>query len=406
MPNSTSFYLLNHNFQMEFNALAQSLQPHYSRFDVKNRLLFTGHSHQAWPDVAREGLVESFDVAASDVDTKWGKAFEKVDRLRSYLKNWYNDPDGQYTHALNTHELLVKWLSGLKWGMFSQIITTNAEFYSVFRQMKSLQGFGVNVSMVDAQEVEGLADRIKQAYNPQSTKCIIVSRVFFQTGRINSELDEIARFANEQNVPLLIDDYHGTNVLPFDLSKPEYQKTYWLIGGYKYLQWGEGNCFLRYPRFDPVIPKITGWFASFSTLDQPREEYEIQFDPNMRYAGATFDPAPAFRAAKVVELFEELELTPEVLKAQYHAQTTYMRDLFKDIFSGKESVITLRNDLPADHFGGFVALQSDRAVELREELLKENVFTDARGDILRFGPAPYTTKEQIDSAFARLRDLL
>lgn len=391
---------------MDFNTLAHSLQPHYSRFDVKNRLLFTGHSHQAWPDVAREGLEESFDVAASDVDTKWSKAFDRVEKLRSYLKDWYNDPDGQYTHALNTHELLVKWLSGLKWGMFSHIITTNAEFYSIFRQMKSLQGFGVNVSMVEAQQVEGLADRIKKAYKPQGTKCIIVSRVFFQSGQINTELDEIARFAADKNIPLLIDDYHGTNVLPFDLSKPEYEKTYWLIGGYKYLQWGEGNCFLRYPRFDPIIPKITGWFASFSTLDQPRDEYEIQFDPNMRYAGATFDPAPAFRAAKVVDFYRDQGLTPTVLKEQYHAQTSYMRSLFKEMFNGKENIITLRNDAPANQFGGFVALQSEQAVELREQLLEEQVFTDARGDILRFGPAPYTTKEQIDSAFARLRDLV
>jgi kynureninase len=33
------------------NALAR----HYSRFGVERRLLLTGHSHQAWPDVALEG---------------------------------------------------------------------------------------------------------------------------------------------------------------------------------------------------------------------------------------------------------------------------------------------------------------------------------------------------------------
>ena len=38
--------------------------PHYSRFRVAERLLLTGHSHQAWPDVALEGQVEAFDDAA------------------------------------------------------------------------------------------------------------------------------------------------------------------------------------------------------------------------------------------------------------------------------------------------------------------------------------------------------
>jgi hypothetical protein len=36
----------------KINYLAFSLQPYYSRFKVSNRLLFSGHSHQAWPDIA------------------------------------------------------------------------------------------------------------------------------------------------------------------------------------------------------------------------------------------------------------------------------------------------------------------------------------------------------------------
>jgi len=65
---------------------SRSLARHYSHFDVENRLLFTGHSHQAWPDAALEGLIESFDAAARAVDTKWDIVFEKVDIMRQYLK--------------------------------------------------------------------------------------------------------------------------------------------------------------------------------------------------------------------------------------------------------------------------------------------------------------------------------
>ena len=43
------------------NALAR----HYGRFDVANRLLLTGHSHQAWPDVALHGQIEAFTDAAA-----------------------------------------------------------------------------------------------------------------------------------------------------------------------------------------------------------------------------------------------------------------------------------------------------------------------------------------------------
>lgn len=67
----------------EIDSLALSLQPHYSRFNVSERLLFTGHSHQAWPDTAFEGLNEYMDLVSGSVDLKWEKAFEKTEILRN-----------------------------------------------------------------------------------------------------------------------------------------------------------------------------------------------------------------------------------------------------------------------------------------------------------------------------------
>ena len=71
-----------------FDQLAEYLQPYYSKFDVANRLLFTGHSHQAWPDIAKEGQQEYFDISARDLDKKWDASFEKTEILRNYLRNY------------------------------------------------------------------------------------------------------------------------------------------------------------------------------------------------------------------------------------------------------------------------------------------------------------------------------
>ena len=46
--------------------------------------------------------------------------------------------------------------------------------------------------------------------------------------------------------------------------------------------------------------------------------------------------------------------------------------------------------------GGFLSLTSPFAREIRSDLLQRGVYTDARNDILRLGPAPYTTEEQIE----------
>ena len=56
--------------------------------------------------------------------------------------------------------------------------------------------------------------------------------------------------------------------------------------------------------------------------------------------------------------------------------------------------------------GGFVALRVKGAAHIVATLRKRGVYVDSRGDILRLGPAPYTTDDEIDRACYELRPLL
>lgn len=384
----------------QIDRLAHRLAPHYSHFDVADRLLFSGHSHQAWPDVALEGLKESFGVAAGSVDNKWEIAFQKTEILRSYLRDFYDDPSGNYSLAENTHLLLVAWLSSFDLKSKPRIITTDGEFHSMFRQLHRLREEGLQIEMVDAE-----SDEIVQQIDSKSdgdTAAIMLSRVYFESSLINRHIPEIAELARSKNIPLLIDDYHGTNVAPISLREEELEDTYWLIGGYKYLQWGEGNCFLRFPKDCELRPAITGWFASFSTLDKPRDDKPVRYDDgDQRFASGTYDPASQFRAAKVVEFFREQGLTPKVLREQYRSQVGLLRNLFEEQ-NFDPAHIRLKHNRPLEQNGGFLALRSPNARELRAELLQEGVFTDARGEILRMGPAPYINSGQIRQAMEKL----
>lgn len=386
----------------QIDKLAKCLAPHYSHFDVSNRLLFSGHSHQAWPDVALVGLQESFVTAAREVDTKWDTAFEKAEILRNYLRNFYDDPDGYYCLGENTHLLLVSWLSSFDLKKKPKIITTDSEFHSMYRQLHRLEEEGLIVERINA-ESDAIVEDI-HAKIDNHVSAIMLSRVYFENSLINQHISEIAELARSENVPLLIDDYHGTNVAPISLRENKLEDVFWLIGGYKYLQWGEGNCFLRFPKDCALRPAVTGWFASFSTLDQPRDDTLTQYDEgNQRFATGTYDPASQFRAAKVVEFFRRQELTPEVLQNQYRQQVGLLRQLFleQNLDTG---VIKLRHRKPLEQNGGFLALQSPHARSIRAALLERGVFTDARGDILRMGPAPYITTEQIEQAIRALSE--
>jgi selenocysteine lyase/cysteine desulfurase len=386
----------------EIDQLAKRLQPHYSRFDVANRLLFTGHSHQAWPDVARDGQTEYFDICARDVDKKWEVSFEKTEILRNYLRDYYDDPDGFYCREESTHFLMVSLMSSFDLKNKPKVITTDSEFHSMFRQLKRMEEEGLKVVRVPIDPDEDFATRIIEEIDVE-TSAIMLSRVYFETSLINSHLTEIAAAARIHGIPVIIDDYHGTNVVPLSLREAGLEDCFIMIGGYKYLQWGEANCFLRFPKDCELRPVITGWFASFSTLEHPRNNDPIAYDhSDQRFASATYDPSSQFRASKVVEFFKEQGLTPDVLRNQYEAQVGMLRSMFLEM-DFDPSKIKLTHNQSLSKNGGFMSLTSPKARELRADLLSRNVFTDARNQILRFGPAPYTTEAQISDVMEELK---
>lgn len=379
----------------EINQMAVALQPDYSSFRVADRILFTGHSHQAWPDCAFEGIREYQDVVTSRIDAKWGAAFEKTEILREYLRGYYNDPDGLYCREANTHILLSSWISSLDLQKRPKIISTTGEFHSMYRQLQSLKKWGVHVEFVEANPMDELPGRIS-ALADDKTAAVFVSRVYFESSEINTGLQEIIDTCREVGAYCMVDDYHGTNVVPLSIREEGWEDLFILIGGYKYLQWGEGNCFLRFPKDYPRFPVLTGWFSSFGSLSKQREDGVIEFDTgDQRFASATYDPISQFRAAKVAEYFIQKQLTPDRLRSQYLALTEYLRNGFRSL-GMNPAQIRLQKEAPVSFFGGFVSLESPKAREISSALMERGVFTDARGSILRLGPAPYTTTDQCD----------
>lgn len=393
---------------VEIDTLALHLQPHYSRFQVADRLLFTGHSHQAWPDAAFRGMEEYAEMTSLQVDKKWGHAFEKTEKLRTYLRAFYDDPEGLYCREQNTHVLLVSWLSSLNLREKPKIITTAGEFHSMYRQLKRLEEEGIEIVYLPHADDSILLERIEQEAD-ERTAAIMLSRVYFMTAEINSKISEIAQIARKKRIPLLIDDYHGTNVVPLSLRECEMEDVYLLIGGYKYLQWGESNCFLRFPKQCPLRPVVTGWFSAFGQLDQPRGDKAITFDDgDQKFATGTYDPISQYRAAAVCDFFEKMGLSPSLLHQQYRMQIRYLRNLFDEQnYAG--SGITHANHRELDETGGFLALSSPYARKLRASLLEAGIFTDARDEIIRLGPAPYITSQQcremISALFSHLKEI-
>jgi selenocysteine lyase/cysteine desulfurase len=383
-----------------------ALAAHYSRFRVAERLLLTGHSHQAWPDVALEGQIAAFTDAADAVDDKWDRAFAKADEVRAGYRRLLGDPRGDIAFGSNTHELVIRFLSALDVRRRRRLITTDGEFHTLRRQLGRFAEEGIDVVRVPASPVETLAERLAEAIN-ERTAAVLVSSVLYETSRIVPSLAGLAVASAEAGVELLVDAYHQLGVLPMPIHDLGLGSAWIVGGGYKYLQLGEGNCFLRLPpHAKSMRPVITGWFAEFGALaDAERPERVPYADGGARFAGSTYDPTSHYRAARVFAFFDEHGLTPEMLRDAYRHQRDVLVNAF-DALDAPEELITRDRDTPPDGFGGFLALSSPLAGRLKAALLERGVLTDSRGTYLRLGPAPYLTGRQLESAVEILGDLL
>ncbi|MBW3535786.1 MAG: kynureninase [Gemmatimonadetes bacterium] len=379
---------------------------HYGRFRVGERLLLTGHSHQAWPDVAFAAQQEAWLDAADQVDLKWERAFARAERVREGWRRLLGDPGADIALGQSTHELLVRLLSALPLRERPRVVTTDGEFHSARRQLDRLGEEGVEVRKVGARPVETLAGRLAAEVDGR-TALVVVSSVLFETAEILPSLEAVAEACQREGVELLVDAYHHLNVVPFDIGGMGLVDAWVVGGGYKYCQHGEGSCFLRLPPHAELFrPVVTGWFAEFGELATDRVPGEVRYATGAsRFAGATYDPTAHYRAAAVFGFFEELRLDAAALRATSLRQVGLLARLCAE----RGVLDRLEPAVPFDQLhrvGGFLALRAHDAPGLSTALRERGLLTDARGDLLRLGPAPYLTDDQLEAAVGVLAEVV
>lgn len=373
------------------NALAL----HYGRFRVAERLLLTGHSHQAWPDRGFNWQRQAWLDAAELMDEKWERAFATAERVRRGYARLLGDDPENIALAQNTHELVVRFLSALPLRQRPRIVTTDGEFHTLRRQLDRLAEEGLEVVKVAAHPAASVAERLLPELDDR-VAAVVVSSVFYETGHIAGGLRELQDACRRVGAELLVDAYHSLNVVPFRVADEGLEETFVVGGGYKYCQLGEGNCFLRVPPGrEDMRPVVTGWFSEFSALEAPGAGGPVVYGRGPdRFAGSTYDPTSHYRAAEVFDCFEEWGLTPELLREVSQHQVGLLAERF-DALDADPEVITRDRSVALSEIGGFFALRSPRAAELSRRLRERGVLTDYRDDLLRLGPAPYLAEDQL-----------
>jgi len=387
------------------------LAQYYSRFRVSERLLLTGHSHQAWPDVSFEAQQRAWLDAAEFVDEKWDRAAEEAAHVQAGFRRLLGGADGDIALGQNTHELVTRLLSALPLRERPALVTTDGEFHTIRRQLDRLAEEGLTIVKIAARPADTLAERLAKAVEDR-TACALVSSVLYETAEIVPNLSTVAAACDRHGASLLVDAYHHLNVVPFDVHALGLDDAFITGGGYKYCQLGEGNCFLRVPSGRTLRPVLTGWFSEFAARERApgeaargeRSGTVAYGDGAARWAGATYDPVSHYRAAAVFAFHGEHGLTPDRLREISRHQVGLLKRGFESV--DLDPAIARVEPIADDRRAGFLALRAGNAGELCRRLRARGVHTDCRGDLLRLGPAPYLSDDQLRAAVSAFRGIL
>lgn len=356
------------------------------------RLHCAPHSHHYWPDVTRQAQLNYWLDSAAGVDHKWDAIFaQRIPAVQSGLAQLLNHPEPQqFVFASNTHELLYRLMSCFDVNQPLHILTTDSEFHSFSRQLRRLQERAtVRVTTIPTQPFASFSERWMAAVQAGGYQLIFTSQVFYNSGVIAPVVNDWLPWV-EQGTEVVIDGYHGCGAIPTDLSAVA-DRIFYLAGAYKYLQAGEGCCFMAVPKHCQLRPEYTGWFADFANLAKPQAGAVSYADDGYRFAGATMDFSALYRLQAVLEWWQHDQLSVD----QIHQHVQILQQTFLHVVSElNHPLLNESNRLhqpSADH-GHFFTYQlpsAEQVTELAEQLAAAGIDTDYRGNRLRFGFALY-----------------
>jgi selenocysteine lyase/cysteine desulfurase len=387
---------------------------YYSRFlkGHEGKLHFAAHSHHFWPDVSRDGHMAYWDDCAAHSDDKWSKIFsETIPKTQKHIAKILNLKDHeQIVLAPNTHELSTRLLSLFLGKKDLKILTTTNEFHSWRRQFLRLSEIPeIKIEQVDSTQFPidrtAFLNQMKSELS-KNYDVVFLSQVFFDSGTALTD-EEIKSLvdATPTTTLFVLDGYHGFAAIPCDLSKLE-GRIFYLGGGYKYAQGGEGIGFMVVPKGN-WRPAYTGWYADQAHLSKTQSSQIAYADNGMAFMGATQDPSGFYRFNAVWDLFETLNIDVQGIH-QYvlGLQKVFLKNLPKTLIQIWSLKPLFDQNLPwHGHFLTFEASSVEAAEKFQQTLILNHIIIDRRGTRLRFGFGLYQNEADVIELSSRLNKL-
>lgn len=367
-----------------------------------DKLHFSAHSHHLWPDCVQKAQNQYVLDAFQEADQKWSGALTQLEsELKAHIAKILNtNSPEQICFAPNVHTLLFRLMSCFDTRKSLRILSTNSEFYSFKRQADRLAELdNISLTEVPVLPFDQFKNHFLKTVKEDNYEIIYLSHVFFDSGLKINFLEELI-LEIPRSTMVIIDGYHACGATPVDLSKI-HNRIFYLAGGYKYLQSGEGVCFMTTPNnSNQYRPLYTGWFAEFDQLSGQK----VAYPPNAnRFLGATTDPSGMYRMRSVFEMYQQNKL--DISNIHNHVlslQEKFLQHLRVSNILGLGIQDLIIEQEQVSDYGHFLTFKTTDAMDIQKALRDKGIITDYRNDRLRFGFGLYHDQNDIEELFNRL----
>lgn len=381
---------------LEESALVRHVAPLFSRVLAREEIYLANHSLGRPLDQTRDDVLEALDLWYSDMDRAWEAWLGEQSHMRARLA---------LLLGLSRADAVVPKTSagqGLRAVLNAlpapcpTVVATRGEFDSIDFILKTYQLRGrAEVNFVEPRAGDSFDPADVLAQISPDTDLVVVSSVFYASGRVMEGLAEIIAEAHRHGAVVLLDTYHALGVMP--VAMEALGADFAIGGSYKYLRGGTGACFLAvHPRhLDPsgvarsgLRTLDTGWFAKRDTFKYQRPE-----TPELSAGGdAWLESTPPvlipYQCRAGLQL--TLALGVERLRAYTLGQLAFFGAALRDggvPFVGGDERHGAFLRVPTRDTGAFVARLKDRGLN-----------ADARLGHVRFCPDILTTRDELGRA--------
>lgn len=232
------------------------------------------------------------------------------------------------------------------------------------------------------------------------TAIVNVNRVLFESSWI-VDMDPIVSAAHHQGALVLVDDFHGSGIVPIDVHALGIDLL--VTGVLKWVCGGQGLAFLycRKDLIPQMEPRVVGWFGTKDPFDFDRQRLRLRDDAR-RFETGTYTLPQAWTASGGLEIIEEVGV--ERIRARNQELTRLV------IARADEVGLELLSPRDDDRRGGLVRVRIPGGRQATDALLhklfERDVVLDSRHDTFRISPHFFNTEEDVERCFTELRDLL